>query len=101
MSLNNGSGAVIQKNILVSDTMVGEKLVAIKHANGRDWWLITHYQDIFFTAPPNNLFIKYLITPNGISAPIYQSIGTLLFGSGGSFGEMQCNLTGDKIAFCG
>lgn len=43
MTLNGGKGAVTVKNqVLLSDTMNVGKVVACKHANGRDWWVICH-----------------------------------------------------------
>ncbi|MEO8147332.1 MAG: T9SS type A sorting domain-containing protein [Bacteroidia bacterium] len=50
--LDGGSGDVItnQKNILILDT-VAEKLTAIRHANGTDYWIIVHkyYSDAFYS----------------------------------------------------
>ncbi len=41
MNANNGLGSVIQKNqILLSDSLCKGQVHAVKHANGRDWWLI-------------------------------------------------------------
>ncbi len=71
LSLDSGRGEVTLKNyILLSDTVCVSSLTAVKHANGMDWWLVTHekFQD---------RFIKFLINSNGISGPFYQSIGTV------------------------
>ncbi len=69
MQLNGGLGDVYLKNIALDTiTWHSEKMNAVKHGNGRDWWLLLH-----------NLsyeFIRYLITPSGISGPFYQSIGS-------------------------
>jgi len=41
MRLNNGLGAVVEKhNIIVQDTMPASYLQAVRHANGRDWWIL-------------------------------------------------------------
>jgi PKD domain len=38
---NGGAGKVIQrKNTIIEDTLSNDKITAVKHANGRDWWLI-------------------------------------------------------------
>jgi len=42
MNDDNGKGSVTAKNIAVmSDTLALGEMVATKHANGKDWWLIT------------------------------------------------------------
>ena len=42
MAINNGRGRVLTKNVLIYDAILTEKMLALKHANGLDWWLITH-----------------------------------------------------------
>ncbi|MDQ3049346.1 MAG: hypothetical protein M3Q95_00525, partial [Bacteroidota bacterium] len=40
MNGNGGLGSVILKNqILIQDTLNPGKITAVKHANGRDWWV--------------------------------------------------------------
>ncbi|MFM8916380.1 MAG: hypothetical protein ACKOGP_01390, partial [Bacteroidota bacterium] len=69
MSLNSGFGAVTTKNqVLLNDSLCKGNLTACKHANGRDWWLISH-------KAYSTLYYKFLITPNGIQGPFIQSIG--------------------------
>lgn len=71
MSLDSGRGAVIQKNIvLLNDSLVEGRLTACKHANGRDWWLVTHQNN-------TNRYYKFLITPGGIQGPYTQDIGVI------------------------
>lgn len=76
ISLNNGLGKVIQKNILL-DSLNGAKvtdgITAIKQGNGRDWWLIFRIWDGAY----DNKFYKFLVTPSGISGPLIQNIGML------------------------
>ena len=41
MSFNNGLGKVIEKrHLLINDTLAIAELNAVKHANGRDWWVV-------------------------------------------------------------
>lgn len=70
MNLNGSNGAIIQKNLLIDslDEMGG--LTAIKHGNGRDWWLIIHDWN------GGNTFYKFLVTPSGISGAFIQSTGS-------------------------
>lgn len=77
MNLNGGLGAVTTKNqVLLTDSMNTGKIVACKHANGRDWWLLCHKIN-------SNTFFKFLITPSAILGPYTQSIGlNRQFGAG-------------------
>ena len=41
MNENNGLGKVVEKRVLIiDDTLAYNKMNAVKHANGRDWWVI-------------------------------------------------------------
>jgi hypothetical protein len=41
MKLNNGNGRMIsRRNSLLKDTLDDACLIGVKHANGRDWWVI-------------------------------------------------------------
>jgi hypothetical protein len=70
MTQNGGLGAVIQKNILLSLEDFTDAMIAIKHGNGRDWWLVLH------TWNNTNDYYVFSITPSGISGPDIQSIGS-------------------------
>ena len=71
MALDNGLGTVTQKNvILLNDSLVEGRLTTCKHANGRDWWLVTHQNN-------TNKYYKFLITPSGIHGPYTQNIGVV------------------------
>lgn len=52
-----------------------DALMAVKHGNGRDWWLITQQWVAPNAQTPNNEFRIYLISPTGISGPSVQNIG--------------------------
>ncbi len=42
MSANNNAGAVLFKNeVVVDDTIDAHGIHAVRHANGRDWWIIS------------------------------------------------------------
>ncbi|MEO0312129.1 MAG: hypothetical protein RIQ89_1786 [Bacteroidota bacterium] len=70
--LNGGLGDVTQKNIQLLPYKAIDCLYAIKHGNGRDWWVIFRRADI-----NNNEFYFFLIDPSGISGPFIQSIGEI------------------------
>lgn len=46
MSLNGGLGAVTEKNqVLLEDSLSVGKITAVRHANGRDWWVLMPQAD--------------------------------------------------------
>lgn len=77
MTLNNGKGAVVSKNVsLINDSMNVGKISACKHANGRDWWVVVHRVN-------SNIYYKLLVTPYGIFGPYSQNIGSYREWDGG------------------
>ena len=69
MDSNNGKGKVI-----VRDSVLAQKrhfsdaaLIAVKHANGKDWWLVK--SDCY-----NNRFEEYLVTANSIKGPFFYEV---------------------------
>jgi hypothetical protein len=71
MTLNNGLGGVVFKNeVLIADTLNVGKITAVRHANGRDWWVFCHKLN-------TNTFYRLLLTPDGLDVAGTQSIGTI------------------------
>ncbi|MEY4926750.1 MAG: hypothetical protein RI894_1186 [Bacteroidota bacterium] len=69
MTLNNGRGKVVQKNQLLMRKNTNPIIFsATKHANGRDYWVMT--QSIHL-----DTFFRFLVTPQGIQGPFTQVIG--------------------------
>jgi hypothetical protein len=66
---NSGMGEVVKKNIIYYDGTIFRDggMTACKHANGRDYWIVVG--DI------QNTYYKFLLTPNGISDTLVQTIG--------------------------
>lgn len=99
MSLNSGLGSVIQKNSNLyfsgGGYVMTDCLTAIKHGNGRDWWLICRPSG-FSALGPNNYFISYLIVPGGIIGPFVQGIGNL---NNTDLGQLLFNSNGSKSVF--
>ncbi len=90
MTLDNGLGGVVQKNtVLLNDTLVEGRLTATKHANGRDWWLISH------EFMKNNIY-TFLITPNGIQGPFSNYSQTR---RNNYFGQCVFSPQGDKYVY--
>jgi len=75
MSLNNGLGAITQKNIQLQSFPTVDCIMAIKHGNGRDWWIIFRKND-YNIGGSNNDFYEYLITSLGASNFQIVSSGT-------------------------
>ncbi|MBK7963910.1 MAG: hypothetical protein IPK10_00370 [Bacteroidetes bacterium] len=90
---NNDSGIVIQKNVQLQNVPAFDGLTAVRHGNGRDWWVLFKKWDGSGQTANNNTY-KYLINVNGISLYSNQSIGSL-FSSGG--GQCVFNNTNDKL----
>lgn len=100
MCADNGLGDVIpsSKNILLLDT-VAEKLAAVRHANGIDYWVVTHkyFSDAFYA---------FQLTANGItntvishSGSVHQS-STSPFDTWSAIGQMKISPDGSRIGLC-
>ncbi len=73
MNANGGLGSVVTKNqVVLNDSLNGGRITACKHANGRDWWIMVHKVN-------TNIYLKYLLTPYGLSGPFSQSIGSIRY----------------------
>lgn len=76
---NNGLGQVVNNQIsFIHDTLDYGRLSAVKHANGRDWWMLVQERN-------TNRFYTLLIDPKGVHLTGKQSVSSLLVdGSGNS-----------------
>ncbi|MBP7245780.1 MAG: T9SS type A sorting domain-containing protein [Bacteroidia bacterium] len=88
---NNGQGKVIQKNVQLRNDSICDGITAVRHGNGRDWWVVVRS---WKTYPVNDITV-YLISPSGITAYPTQHIGTLT--SLDSFYRMKFNLDGNHL----
>ncbi len=53
---------------------IAEKLIAVRHANGRDYWIVVHGWE-------NNSFFSFLLTTTGlVGQPVVSSVGPVLDG---------------------
>ncbi|HAQ38135.1 MAG TPA: hypothetical protein DCQ58_06460 [Saprospirales bacterium] len=68
MNLDNGKGDVTNKNIVLYDERqsLSSYLTAIRHANGKDWWIVQPLQE-------DSLFISFLLTQNGFEKQNFQN----------------------------
>lgn len=97
ISLNNGLGTVIEKNRPLLD-YVAEKQTAVPHANGRDYWLVTHLYE-------SNEYHSFLISCDGIwEESIVSAVGSSMDLNTGccetssSLGCMKVSPNGKMIA---
>ncbi len=95
MSENSGLGKVIIKNFQLETYRAWDGMTAVKHANGRDWWLITKDWSIGSGSGGNNLFHKYLITPDSVWKDT-QAIGNIILSNAGC---MTFSKSGTRFLF--
>ncbi len=98
LNYNNGLGKVIKKNVpLNSFTYAIDAIGAVKHGNGRDWWVVFKplYLDAIGNHVPSDTFYVYLVTPDSIHQPLIQPIGN---DSTGSLANFTFSPDGSKFA---
>ena len=92
MSYNNGLGKVIQKNVQINNDSIADGITAVKHGNGRDWWVIVrNWKGQQYT----NDILVFLVDPNGVTAMPKQNIGTPYMMDG--FVRLKFNSNGSRI----
>ncbi len=74
MHQNNGLGVVVTKNVPLATVHMADCISAIKHANGRDWWVLARPWDSPNLSPVKT-FYKWLVTDQGVSGISTQDIG--------------------------
>lgn len=78
MTLDKGLGDVTLKNQLLAQAFYSSTLTAVRHGNGRDWWIVA---PIYHT----KLYYTFLFSPEGFSGPYLHSFGQIwTFFQGGS-----------------
>ncbi len=93
ISQGNGLGKVTSKNIRVADdSSYCERLTAVKHGNGRDWWIL-------LPVDKKNEYHAYYYGPQGIkNIPQKQNIGPVI--NEYQIGQACFSPKGDKYARC-
>ncbi|MBL4657276.1 MAG: hypothetical protein JKX73_04695 [Flavobacteriales bacterium] len=95
IKVNLGEGKVIEKNNKLF-APASEKLTAVKHSNGKDYWVVAHEWN-------SNAFVAIPVTELGIGTPVITKIG-LFHGDASnnktkeSIGYMRTSPDGKKIA---
>lgn len=60
-----------KNNLIIDDTLNYGKLTATKHANGRDWWILT-------SKWKNNKIYRYLLSPQGVIEKDFLDAGGIM-----------------------
>ncbi len=68
MNLDNELGDVTNKNQIILQDTFSSFLTAVRHGNGRDWWVMLHKNR-------SNRSLCYLLGPGGLHAPVVQHLG--------------------------
>lgn len=96
MKANGGLGAVIQKNVMVMPDEQVDCISAVKHGNGRDWWVVGRRTTVLQNGQGNNEFWIAFIDYNGVSLPTFQNIGVV---NTSNNGRISFSPTGDTLLF--
>lgn len=105
LTANAGMPKVVDTLILMDNVrMFRTMMMACKHANGQDWWLVKQMQEYngnFFGLYPlsKNKVAKILISNAGITGPTIQDFPTSYSGYFEQIGQSTFNCDGSKYAF--
>jgi hypothetical protein len=88
---SNSNGIVLQKNVeLINDELAFGELISVKHANDKDWWLVTPRRN-------SNTFYILKFTSEGIVDTFQQTIGINLNPEGEGVGQITFSPDGTKV----
>jgi len=93
MSLSGGLGDVTSNVNQALTTPTCEKLIAIRHLNGTDFWIVAHDYG-------SDEFYSYLVSSSGVSTtPIVSAVGANLSTTHiNTIGQLKANRSGTRIA---
>lgn len=85
------TGNVLEKDIvLIEDTLAAGSIVGVRHANGKDWWVVTVSLD-------GQTFYILKLSKQGVGAVHQQTIGIKTNWYGHSLGQMVFSPDGSKL----
>ncbi|MEZ4910486.1 MAG: PKD domain-containing protein [Saprospiraceae bacterium] len=87
-SKEDRNGVLVAKDIQFHNEKIKNSIQAVRHSNGRDWWIILIGED-------NVHYYSYLLNKDGIKLINSQQIG--LFNKGIGIGNMYFSLDGTKF----
>ncbi|MEX2590941.1 MAG: hypothetical protein WD334_12110, partial [Chitinophagales bacterium] len=94
------SSRIIQKDIPLGTQDIFEGINAVKHSNGRDWWIIA--RELPKVGTCTNTYITFLLTTNGFKGPFSQDIGPFYCDKPSvPDGSITISKNGNKLSFYG
>ncbi|MDO8368890.1 MAG: T9SS type A sorting domain-containing protein [Saprospiraceae bacterium] len=82
---------VLEKNLtLMKDSLAYGEMNAVKHANGKDWWIISPRRN-------SNQFYMFLFTKDGIVDTLTQTLGSIPPPDKEGYGQTTFSSNGDKM----
>ncbi|MEM8526032.1 MAG: T9SS type A sorting domain-containing protein [Bacteroidota bacterium] len=82
MRKNEGLGAVTSMESLIQDTLLYGQITAVKHGNGRDWWIPFQHYCLEREGCKNNFFYKILLNPDKVEISSQAITDSLLTDTG-------------------
>ena len=96
INANGGLGEVLQKNVMVMPDEQVDCINAVKHGNGKDWWVVGRRTTILQNGQSNNEYWVVLVDHNGVGIPSFQNIGVL---NTSNNGRISFSPSGDTLLF--
>ncbi|MBX2929577.1 MAG: T9SS type A sorting domain-containing protein [Saprospiraceae bacterium] len=90
MSAEGGLGRVVEKNRLIGSGYITGQIAATRHANGRDWWIVTPLVN-------STEYARWLFSPHGVDGPHIQDTGAW-WSNNHSRGQAAFSPDGSKYA---
>ncbi len=92
MNANNGLGKVVSKNQFLYTGKLNHSFTAVRHANGRDWWIMT--MDWY-----SNTYYCFLFDPLGLHGPFAQLADDEVWDGVEQGGAYMCSFSPDGSKF--
>ena len=91
INASHNTTSVVNKNVeLINDELAFGELIAVKQANGLDWWVITPKRN-------SSTFYLFNFTKNGIVDTFQQTIGIQPAPQGEGYGQIVFSPDGSKL----
>ncbi|MEZ4722628.1 MAG: gliding motility-associated C-terminal domain-containing protein [Flavobacteriales bacterium] len=91
MTLSSGLGSVTGTKNLPISNLTRENVTSVKHANGVDFWIVTHYAN-------SNSFASFLITSAGVNTTPVVSVTNQVVTA--QFGAIKISPDGSLVCYC-
>ena len=88
ISINNGEGFLINKNSILLNSPITEKLAASTSYNNEDYWIVTHTSG-------DSKFYSYLLSNSGLTGPVISNVGSI---HNDMIGYLKISNDGSKLA---